>query len=106
MAVITNIKKGSKEDVLEVKISKEELSRIGVSRHVLIIPISLNFFKKKLTAGRLGTSFRIMLPKKTLEKEGITSLPPKLPAQFFDFDHQNFLIVKLKKEVGVPVFEE
>ncbi len=106
MGVITNIKTGKKQVVIEVKLSTEEYANLKADKYVMLVPISNSSFEEKLTAGKLGTSFRIMLPKKTLEKRGIYSLPKKVNAQFVELNGQEYLIVNLKKPIGIPLFEE
>ncbi len=91
----------------EFKLSNEEFSSLQNVKNVLIVPLHPKSFNEELTTGKLGTSFRIMLPKRTLERYNITELPKKALSKFFKIGKQNFLISCLNKSpLNIPRFME
>lgn len=91
----------------EFKLSDEEYASLQEVKNVLIIPLNPKTFKEELTTGRLGTSFRIMLPKRTLERNEIYELPKKALSKFFKIGEQKFLLTCLNKSpLNIPKFPE
>ena len=73
-------------------------------REFAILP--LEKMKEHLTTGKLGNSNRIMIPKKFLERNGVSQLLKHVKARIFETDGHKVLLVKLdENRPGVPVFE-
>jgi len=107
MAQLKNVTIKGNTHYAEFKLSGEEYSSLEEVKNVLIIPLHPKTFKEELTTGRLGTSFRLMLPKRTLERYNITELPKKSLSKFFKIGEQNFLIACLNKSpLNIPKFME
>ena len=91
----------------EFKLSDEEYSSLQNVKNVLIIPLNPKTFNEELTTGKLGTSFRIMLPKRTLERQEIYELPKKALSKFFKIGEEKFLLTCLNKSpLNIPKFME
>ena len=108
MAEIRNINMDNSEIMVNLKISKEEYDLLKQNTDSLILlPSNYDMLNHTLTTGRLGNSNRIMLPKKLLERGGVSALQKKVPARIFKANGDIFLLVKLEESrTGIPVFKE
>ena len=89
-----------------ININKEEYDLLRQStENIILIPQSS--LRKSLTAGKLGNSNRIMLPKKIVRSFGVEDLDRKVPAAIFRLEDRLFLLAEIKNmEKGVPQFKE
>ncbi len=108
MAEIKSIDIKNKKKTVTLEISDEEYSLLSNNtQNPIVLPADRDSLNKTLTTGKLGNSNRIMLPKKILEREGISHIDKKVPAQIFKTGGDAFLLIKIKKsDIGIPKFSE
>lgn len=107
MALIRKVEFEGSDILLHLKILKEEYTLLKEGKHLLLIPVDPNSLDEELTTGALGTSSRVMLPKRMLERHGVAELPKKAHSKFFNVDGRKFLVVDLSvSQPGVPKFLE
>ena len=107
MADIRNIAMENDEILVNLRVSREEHELLKQNtENILLIPSGQDTFDHTLTTGRLGNSNRIMMPKRILERGGVSTLEKKVPAMLFRNAGSVYLLLKLKKSMlGIPLFE-
>jgi hypothetical protein len=107
MASVCSINLDGRDIFLNLKISQEEYEEMQGSRHILVFSMDADALKYSLTLGKLGNSYRIMLPKKILRKHDIKRVPKHADAYVFERAKEKYLVIKLEKSgIGLPTFED
>ncbi len=108
MAKIQSINVENKKMAVTLKLSVDEYDELkSGSKYVSLLPVRDGRLEDALTIGKLGHSYRIMLPKKFLSKFSIPedTLPKSAPAGVFKIGHEKYLVIQLKeKTVGHSTF--
>ncbi len=97
MAKIQSISVENKEMVVRLKLSADEYDELkSGSKYVSLIPIRDGRLGDALTVGKLGHSYRVMLPKKFLSKHNIPEdkLPKSAPADVFKIGNEKYVVIQ------------
>jgi hypothetical protein len=106
MADIRNIAMENGEILINLRVSREEHELLKQNtENILLIPSDQEAFNHTLTTGKLGNSNRIMMPKRILEKGGVSVLEKKVPAMLFRNAGSVYMLLELRKSMlGIPLF--
>ena len=94
MAEVKSINIESGRITVTLSINQKEYELIKEDNHdFAVLPVGR--MKESLTTGKLGNSNRVMVPKKFLERAGITQLIKNVKARIFSVDGPKVLLIKL-----------